>query len=99
MDNAGVHQLEAVQYVLETYHVRRLGIPPYSPDMNPIEHMWSWLKNRIYSAHTEEEIASINMLDHIAGDTWMELKPARIMADFQKTLEAIVASGGEYTGG
>lgn len=99
MDNAGIHQVEAVQDVLDTYNVRRLVLPPYSPDLNPIEHMWSWLKNRIYSAHTEEEIATINMLDHLAGDTWSELRPSGIMDDFQKTLKAIVASGGEYTGG
>ena len=61
--------------------------------------MWSWLKNRIYSAHTEEDITTINMLDHLAGDTWLELSPSGIMADFKRTLQTIAASGGEYTGG
>ena len=99
MDNSRIHQVAQVQDVLETYQIPRLVIPPYSPDLNPIEHMWSWLKNRTYSAHAEEDITTINMLDHIAQDTWLELDPARIMADFKKTLEAIAASGGEYTGG
>ncbi|MDR3187119.1 MAG: transposase, partial [Holosporaceae bacterium] len=27
--------------------------PPYSPDLNPIEHFWSWLKEKIRSLKIE----------------------------------------------
>ena len=99
MDNAGIHNTDAVQHVLETYQVRRIAIPPYSPDMNAIEHMWAWLKDKIYSTHSKEAIESISSLDHLAGDTWLSLEPERVMADFKLTLQAIINSGGEYTGG
>ncbi len=25
-------------------NIRLVCLPPYSPDLNPIEHFWSWLK-------------------------------------------------------
>ena len=25
-------------------------LPPYSPDLNPIEHYWAWLKKKIRDA-------------------------------------------------
>ncbi|MDR2646057.1 MAG: transposase, partial [Holosporaceae bacterium] len=32
-------------------------LPPYSPDLNPIEHFWDWMKNKVrYTAHLYETL-------------------------------------------
>ena len=44
MDNMRSHHTEAVKSLLEQARVHYAYLPPYSPDLNPIEKMWSKLK-------------------------------------------------------
>ena len=44
MDNMRSHHAKAVKEVLDASGIRYLYLPPYSPDFNPIEKMWSKLK-------------------------------------------------------
>ena len=44
MDNMRSHHTQAVKDLLEQAGVQYLYLPPYSPDLNPIEKMWSKLK-------------------------------------------------------
>ncbi len=44
MDNLRSHHVQAVREVLEKSGVALLYLPPYSPDLNPIEKMWSKVK-------------------------------------------------------
>ncbi len=44
MDNMRSHHAKAVQAVLASSGVKVLFLPPYSPDLNPIERLWSKLK-------------------------------------------------------
>lgn len=41
MDNMRSHYVKKVAEVLEKAGVELLYLPPYSPDFNPIEKMWS----------------------------------------------------------
>jgi len=43
-DNLSVHKTRAVQQLFEQAQVELLFLPPYSPDLNPIELCWSKLK-------------------------------------------------------
>ncbi len=47
MDNARFHHNKRVREVIEKAGCRLLYLPPYSPDLNPIEHCWHVLKNAI----------------------------------------------------
>ena len=50
MDNLRSHHVKAVAEVLAKAEVKLLYLPPYSPDFNPIEKMWSKIKSiRNYS--------------------------------------------------
>lgn len=44
MDNMRSHHAKAVRQILDTSGIRYLYLPPYSPDLNPIEKMWSKIK-------------------------------------------------------
>ena len=47
MDNLRVHKLDRVKDLVEATGARVLYQPPYSPDLNPIELLWAWLKRHL----------------------------------------------------
>ncbi len=44
MDNLRTHHMQAVKELLRHAEVEVLYLPPYSPDLNPIEKLWSKIK-------------------------------------------------------
>jgi transposase len=44
MDNLGSHKVAGVRQAIEAAGARLLYLPPYSPDLNPIEQLFSKLK-------------------------------------------------------
>ncbi|GFY34042.1 transposable element Tc1 transposase [Trichonephila clavipes] len=46
-DNAQPHQTLAVEELLESEDITRMDWPAYSPDLNPIDHVWDTLGRRI----------------------------------------------------
>jgi transposase len=58
MDNLIAHKNEQTLALLSAKGAQAIFLPPYSPDLNPIEKMWSKIKNRLRSieARTEEEL-------------------------------------------
>jgi transposase len=50
MDNLNVHKMDRVRELIESAHARLLYLPPYSPDLNPIEKAWSKFKQFLRSA-------------------------------------------------
>lgn len=45
MDNARFHRKNEIERIAKLYGYTILWLPPYSPDKNPIEHLWANLKN------------------------------------------------------
>ncbi len=58
MDNLRTHKVEGVRKVIEAAGASILYLPPYSPALNPIEHMWSKIKAflRALKARTVEAL-------------------------------------------
>ena len=60
MDNLSAHKVAGVRELIEAVEARRLYLPPYSPDLNPIEPAWSKVKQALRSlkARTSEALES-----------------------------------------
>ena len=60
LDNLSTHKIRGVREALEATGARLLYLPPYSPDFNPIEPMWSKIKQvlRTHAPRTEERTAT-----------------------------------------
>jgi hypothetical protein len=64
-DNAPCHSSSDTRTFLAENNIRVLEWPPYSPDMNPIENLWSILKAKIHRrsySNKTELIAEIRQL-------------------------------------
>ena len=49
LDNLATHKVAGVREAIEFAGARREYLPPYSPDLNPIEHLWSQVKQGLKS--------------------------------------------------
>jgi transposase len=50
MDNLGSHKADAIRQAIRSAGARLIYLPPYSPDLNPIEQAFSKLKHRLRKA-------------------------------------------------
>ena len=58
MDNLPAHKVAGVRELIESRGAKLIYLPPYSPDLNPIEKCWSKIKTylRKAKARTREEL-------------------------------------------
>ena len=51
MDNASFHKSQKTKELIESVGCKVIFLPPYSPDLNPIEKFWAnmkrWIKGKI----------------------------------------------------
>lgn len=55
MDNVAFHGVKGVEEAITKVGARLIYLPPYSPDLNPIEQMWSKIKNYLRRASARDE--------------------------------------------
>jgi transposase len=78
MDNLATHKVNGVREAIESAGARLLYLPPYSPDFNPIENMWSKIKQalRSLSPRTQTELLAA------AGVAFDTISPADCLGFF-----------------
>jgi len=47
LDNATIHRKRKLRELAKNAGCSLLFLPPYSPDLNPIENFWAWLKKEL----------------------------------------------------
>jgi transposase len=72
MDNLGAHKVQGVREAIEARGARLLHLPPYSPDLNPIEQVFAKLKALLRRAATR----TVDALWHAIGQALDAFSPA-----------------------
>jgi transposase len=62
MDNLSPHKSDPTLELIEQRGARVLFLPAYSPDLNPIEMMWSKVKSLLRSAEARTESALLQAI-------------------------------------
>ena len=65
MDNLGSHKGQAVRRAIRTAGAKLFFLPPYSPDLNPIEQVFAKLKTLLRKAEPRTVDATSDTLNHI----------------------------------
>jgi transposase len=66
MDNASFHKSARVKELIESAGCTLVYLPPYSPDLNPIEHLWANLKRFIRTNDNRQNNLSLAIEQSIA---------------------------------
>jgi transposase len=68
MDNLSVHHAQVIREAIEASGAKLVFLPPYSPDLSPIELCWSKLKQLLRSAKARTREALDQALTRIIND-------------------------------
>lgn len=79
MDNLASHKQPRVRELIESRGAKLLYLPPYSPDFNPIEMIWSKVKRLLRSAAAR----SIDALHEAFGTAMAAVTPIDILGCFR----------------
>lgn len=71
MDGASVHKAAAVREAVESFGAKILILPPYSPELNPIEHTWSTVKAFVRKVGAETMLE----LRGLVKEAWSRVTP------------------------
>lgn len=104
-DNAPVHTARCVRDWLANQQFEIMRWPPFSPDLNPIENLWSVLKAKIYELDPELHTASDNdgtveRLTEAAQVAWSQMDMSMLESlavTMPHRVEQVLANDGWYT--
>jgi transposase len=71
MDNASFHKSERTRLLIEKRGARLLYLPPYSPDLNPIENYWALLKLYVRKYNTSFDIFYRILDEFMSREKWL----------------------------
>jgi hypothetical protein len=95
-DNDKKFHAPAVNEWCFNHGIQNLDFPPYSPDLNPIEHVWSDLKRRVESRNPH----NIQDLKLKIVDEWNKTSPTlccKLVSTMRKRCEKVIANHGFRT--
>ena len=97
-DGAPCHRVRAVKDLVGREGWTIMEWPGNSPDCNPIENMWNWMKDRL----EEEYITTVPNLKRAIVKFWCQVVNdtdycQRVVASMPRRLQAIIDNQGGHT--
>ncbi|MCS7226933.1 MAG: transposase, partial [Gloeomargarita sp. SKYB31] len=65
LDNASFHRSSVLKQVVEAAGCELIYLPRYSPDLNPIEHVWYQIKQKVRKL----QVSAIENLQSLVNET------------------------------
>jgi len=60
LDNGSIHKSKRVKSFVSGHKwVELFFLPPYSPEYNPIERFWHWLKHKVYGSKSFTKMSAL----------------------------------------
>ncbi|KAK8792026.1 hypothetical protein WA158_008159 [Blastocystis sp. Blastoise] len=97
-DNAPIHKSKKMNSFFKTAQLTVIDWPPQSPDLNPIEHLWVYIKRRLQrNSHCGYTLSQLKVeVDKI----WRSIPVnvcERLVLSMPKRIEAVIANNGGFT--
>ena len=77
LDNFSTHKAKKVMKKACELNIQLIYLPPYSPDLNPIEYLWKSIKRLISISEIESKRELIEIVKQSFFDLTSNLSPAR----------------------
>jgi DDE superfamily endonuclease/Transposase len=97
-DNDPKHRAKSVQEWIIDQSFEVLEWPPQSPDLNPIEHLWSHLKRRL-NTYDSPPKGMLELWDRVESE-WNKIDSAvciRLIESMPRRIEAVLKAKGSWT--
>jgi transposase len=99
-DNTPGHKSNATKQELQERGVEVIFWPAFSPDLNPIEMCWNWIKDYIEDKWGLEENPSYNKLCSYVKEAWEALPESylkELLASMPARCQDVIEANGMHT--
>ncbi|PHM53515.1 transposase [Xenorhabdus hominickii] len=92
LDGAGYHRSERVQFFAEVLNIELHYLPPYSPNLNPIERLWKYaneqIRNKVYFPDAKTFRETFHHFFHATLPEKVQELTTRLTDNFQTLIPA-----------
>ncbi len=85
MDNLSAHKVDGIRPLIEATGAKLLYLPPYSPDLNPIEKAWAKIKQILRAIKAR----STEALDQAITEALLHITPDNARAWFRLSMDSL----------
>ena len=98
-DNAPAYIAEETVVEMQYRGIKAIQWPPYSPDLNPIETCWDWIKDWLEDRYGDEPKPSYDTLRGWIKEAWEALPDAfwrEKLEEMPQRMEAVILAEGKH---